>query len=149
MGIPQFAQVAEKVASGLKPDLDGLAWLRVNGYQTVLHLRRPGEDDTADRRQVEKRGMKFISLEVSPATLSRALLNEFTLAVSNVSSQPVFVYDRDATLAGNLWYLYFRGIELASEEESRRKAGRVGLRPEGTPEQKAMWQAVQQVLAQP
>ena len=61
----------DRVASGLRPLLDGgLDWLQANGYRTVLHLRQPGEDDTADRKQVEKRGMKYLSMEVSPETLT-------------------------------------------------------------------------------
>ena len=44
-----------RVTSGLRPQLDGLDWLQAHGYRTVLHIRAPGEDDTADRRQVEKR----------------------------------------------------------------------------------------------
>src|SRR5262245_23199389 len=67
VGIPQFADARARVASGLRPMLDdGLDWLQSSGYKTVLQLRRPGEENAADRREVEKRGMKYVSLEVSP-----------------------------------------------------------------------------------
>src|SRR5262249_19368858 len=69
VGIPQFATARPGVASGLKPLLDGLDWLQENGYRTVLHLRLPGTEDAADRKQIEKRGLKYLSLEVSPQTL--------------------------------------------------------------------------------
>src|SRR5262249_23536381 len=66
VGIPGLAEVKPRVATGLRPSaIDGLDWLQAKGYRTVVHLRRPGEDDTADRRQFEKRGLQFVSLEVS------------------------------------------------------------------------------------
>ena len=61
--------------------LDGLDWLQTNGYRTVLHLRQPGEDDSADRRQIEKRGLKYLSLELSPQTLTQGVLDEFNRLV--------------------------------------------------------------------
>src|SRR5262249_890525 len=49
VGIPQFALAQDQIATGLKPMLDGVEWLQQNGYRPVLHLRQPGEDDTAER----------------------------------------------------------------------------------------------------
>ena len=40
----------KEVTSGLKPSLDGLEWLQANHYRAVLHVRQPGEDDSADRQ---------------------------------------------------------------------------------------------------
>src|SRR5262249_49351720 len=78
VSIPQFAYVRDRiVATGLKPFLDGFDWLRDNGYRTVLHIIQPGEDDSADRRQFEKYGLKYVSLEVSPQTLGRSTLEQF------------------------------------------------------------------------
>src|SRR5262249_40006058 len=92
-GIAQFTYVRPRVAAALKPDLDGLDWLQGNGFLAVVNIRAPGEDDSADRRQVEKRGMKFVSLEVSAETFSPPLVDEFRRWVGTASLQPVFVYD--------------------------------------------------------
>jgi hypothetical protein len=147
VGIPQFASVRPRVASGLKPSLEGLDWLRSNGYRTVLHIRRPGEDDTADRRQVEeRRGMKYVSLELSPQNLREAI-DQFNHLVGEVSCLPLFVYDRDGTLQGFLWYLHFRIVDLASDEEARIRAGRLGLKENQSDEQREMWLAVQKYLS--
>ena len=72
--IPQFAIVKDRIASGLQPFPDGITWLQAHQYRTVLHVRAPGEDDAAARRQFEKHGLRYLSLEASPNTLSRAVV---------------------------------------------------------------------------
>jgi protein tyrosine phosphatase (PTP) superfamily phosphohydrolase (DUF442 family) len=149
VGIPQFAIVRDQVAAGLKPSLDGgLDWLQLNGYRTVLHVRSPGEDDSADRREVEKRGLKYLSIEVSPQTLSRALVEEFSRVVNDKANYPLFVYDKDGMKAGAFWYLTFRLIDRDTDDAARARARRVGLKenPEGN--HRALWLAIQRVLSQ-
>lgn len=148
VGIPQFASVKDGVASGLKPLLDGLDWLQARGYRTVVNIRQPGEDDSADRRQVEKRGMKYYSLEVSPSSLSSNVVEEFGRIVSEKSNQPVFVYDKDGTLAGAMWYLYFRTTDRLPDAEAQSKATALGLRPDSASGQQALWLAIQKVLSE-
>lgn len=149
-GIPQFAVAKEKeqVATGLKPLLDGLDWLQANGYKTVLNLRQPGDDDSADRRQVEKRGLKYLSLEVSPATLNQAVVDDFNRLVADPANQPLFVYDRDGMVAGGLWYLHFRTVDRASDEEARARAARLGLKEDANGPHRAMWLAIQKLLSE-
>jgi hypothetical protein len=146
--IAQFGYVGDKVASGLKPQIGGLDWLRDAGYRTVLHLRKPGEDDAADRKLVTKRGMTFASLEVSPQTLTSAVFDEFSKVVAGAKTGKLFVYDGDGVLAGGLWYLYFRAVEKDSDETARLKAARLGLKENAEGEAKAMWVAVQKVLSE-
>jgi protein tyrosine phosphatase (PTP) superfamily phosphohydrolase (DUF442 family) len=150
VGIPGFA-VAKDVAKdnvyvGLRPSLDeGLDWLKANKFRRVLHVRPPGEDDSSDRKQAEKRGLKYVLLEVSPQTLSRDLVMEFAQIVRDEDGHPLFVYDRDSSLAGPMWYLYFRFVEQQSDEIARIRAGNLGLRPEAEA-QRSMWLAVQKLL---
>jgi protein tyrosine phosphatase (PTP) superfamily phosphohydrolase (DUF442 family) len=146
VGIPQFTSVESRVAAGLKPDLDGLDWLRDNGFHTVIHVRTVGEDDSADRRQVEKRGMKFVSVESPPTVPTRVDGDAFSRLLANGADQPIFVYDRDGLLAGNFWYLHFRLAERLPEDEARLRAARLGLKTDG--ERQTVWQALQQI-AQP
>lgn len=148
VGISQFATAKEQVTNGLKPQLDGLDWLKENGYRAVLHLRQPGEDDVADRRQVEKRGLFYLSLEVPPQALTKASVEEFNRIVSDPASQPLFVYDKDGALAGGLWYLYFRTVDKLTDAEARTRAGRLGLKDTQNGDQKLMWLAVQKYLSE-
>jgi protein tyrosine phosphatase (PTP) superfamily phosphohydrolase (DUF442 family) len=146
VGIPQFAMAKKRVASGQRPSLEGLDWLASNGYRTALHLRSPGQDDSSDRKMFTQRGIRYVSLEVSPETLSRDVVDQFNHLVSDAGDQPLFVYDKDGTLAGGLWYLHFRTAEGASAEDALARATRLGLR-EDTPEGKRMLLAVQQYLS--
>jgi protein tyrosine phosphatase (PTP) superfamily phosphohydrolase (DUF442 family) len=148
VGIPQFAMAKDQVATGLRPLLDGVDWLQANGYRTVLHVHLPNEDDSADRRLVERRGLKYLSLAVSPQTLTRAQADAFNRLVSDTTTYPLFVYDRDGMLAGGLWFLYSRFAEGATDEVARAKAAALGLKDDVGGEHRLMWLAIQRVLAE-
>lgn len=147
VGIPQFAKATEQVYSGLRPAIDdGLDWLAANGFRTVLHLRAPGEPNDADRAQVEKLGMRYVSLEVSPRTLTPEKVAEFAGIVRDVAGKPLFVYDQDGSLAGPLWYLYFRAVKNHGDEVARIRANGLGLREDRDGPYRDMWLAVQKYL---
>lgn len=149
VGIPQFAGALDNVSAGLRPSLDdGLDWLQAKGYRSVLHVRLPGEADDADRKQVEKRGMKYVSLEVSPQTLHKMTVDEFNRIVRDAKGHPLFVYDQSGALAGGLWYLYFRTAEQLPDDASRIRAGALGLREDQAGGHRDMWQAAQKYLAE-
>jgi protein tyrosine phosphatase (PTP) superfamily phosphohydrolase (DUF442 family) len=147
VGIPQFGQVSDNYAGGLRPSLDdGLDWLRDSGYKAVIYLRAPGESDVADRKQVERRGMRFYSLEVSPPALNKKLVDDFIALVSEQANQPVFVYDSDGSRAGPMWYLHFRIAQKSGDEKSRQQARVLGLREDRAGAHQEMWEAAQKFL---
>ncbi len=145
--IPSFAVAKDRVANGLQPFPDGIAWLQAHHYRTVLHVRAPGEDDSAARRQFEKHDLRYLSLEVSPNTLTKDVVDQFNRTVTEESDLPLFVYDRDGAIAGGLWYLYFRTAEGMSDERARSEAARLGFQPDQDGEQRTMWVAVQRYLS--
>jgi protein tyrosine phosphatase (PTP) superfamily phosphohydrolase (DUF442 family) len=129
-GISEFTPVKPGVSAGGRPELDGLDWLKAKGYLTVVYLRRPGDDDTTDRRQVERRQMKYVSLVVAPEMLTQAWLDEFNRVVGDSNARPIFVYARDPAMAGPVWYLHLRTAEFLTHDEARVRAARLGLRDE-------------------
>ena len=146
VGIPQFAEIKNKknVAVGLRPThLEGLQWLKDHGYRTALYIRAPGESDDADRKQFEDRlGMKYASLVVSPDTLTLDVVDQFN-ALADPANRPLFVYDKDGSLAGALWYLHFRMIDQQSDEQARAAAARIGLKESHTD----LWLAIGRILS--
>jgi hypothetical protein len=147
VGITLFSELKEKtLATGLKPDLEGLDWLRSNKYRTVIHLRRTGHDDSADREQVERRGMKYVSIEMKPDTLTKETVEQFGKIVGDAANQPAFVYDRDGLLAGAMWYLHLRLNENTPDELAKSKAEMYGLKQAGTDEATAFWAKIQELL---
>jgi protein tyrosine phosphatase (PTP) superfamily phosphohydrolase (DUF442 family) len=145
-GIANFAEAAPGVASGLRPMLDGLDWLRANGYKAVLHVRVPGENADGDRRLLEQRGLKYLSLEVSAKLLTPEVVDQFNKIVADPTNRPLFVYDKDGALAGALWYLHFRTADKLSDEEARKKAAPLGLKENGEGPAQEMWLAIQAYL---
>jgi protein tyrosine phosphatase (PTP) superfamily phosphohydrolase (DUF442 family) len=145
LDIPQFAIARGQVANGLQPFPDGIAWLKDQGYRTVLHLRAPGEDDSAARKQFERRGLRFESLEVSAATLDRDLLDRFNKMVTDAGRLPLFVYDKDGSLSGAMWYLHYRIAVGMEDEKARGEAARLGFKLEAE-EHRAMLLAAKSLL---
>src|SRR5439155_6665891 len=96
--VPGYTVVKPQVVSGQKPFADGLNWLKEKGYRNVLHIRPPGEEDTAARRQFEAKGFRYLSLEVSPQTLTPEVVARFNRTVTDSANLPLYVYDRDASL---------------------------------------------------
>jgi hypothetical protein len=149
VAIPQFAFARKNVASGQKPLSEGIDWLRQKGYRSVLHLVAPGEDDTAARRQFEAKGLRYQSLEVSPLTLEKSV-DAFNRIVADKAELPLYVYDRDSSLAGGLWYLHFRIVEGYDSDKAAIEAGRLGLNIDADGgSHRDMWLAVQKYLSMP
>jgi hypothetical protein len=147
VGIPQFAMAKERIATGLKPTQEGVDWLNANRYVAVLYLRTPGSDDSAERKRIENtRGLKYFTLEVSPDTLSKDVVEQFNKLVGDSANLPLYVYDNDGILAGGLWYLHFRLVDNLPDDKAIREAGRLGLQEKGSGDNLAMWLAVQKYL---
>jgi protein tyrosine phosphatase (PTP) superfamily phosphohydrolase (DUF442 family) len=144
--IPQYSLVYDKVAAGLQPFPEGFAWLKNHGYRTVLYVRAAGEDDTAVRTEVESKGIKYLTLEVSASTLNRELVREFSRSIGDSRDQPIFVCDRKGMLAGSLWYLHFRMSENQTDTQARARATRLGLKEDAAGDYADLWLAINQVL---
>jgi protein tyrosine phosphatase (PTP) superfamily phosphohydrolase (DUF442 family) len=143
--IPQFAVVKDGVANGWQPYPDGVRWLADHRYRTVLYLHPPGEDDSIPRKVFEKRGLRFVGLEVAPNALTKEVVERFNRLADDAENRPLFVYDKEGAVAGGLWYLYFRAAG-ASDEKARTEAARLGFYPDGAGEQRTMWIAIQRYL---
>jgi protein tyrosine phosphatase (PTP) superfamily phosphohydrolase (DUF442 family) len=147
--IPGFIQVEPQIAVGLQPyPPDGDAWLANQGYRTVIHLREPDTNDQAARRQFEKRGLRYVSIEVTPQTVDRITLERLQRILADEKNRPVYIYDRDGYLVGGLWYLRLRLIDGVDATKALEEARRLGLNPEQNANHRAMWNAVRQ-LAEP
>jgi protein tyrosine phosphatase (PTP) superfamily phosphohydrolase (DUF442 family) len=144
--IPQYVVVRTRVAAGQQPFPDGVTWLQNAGYRTVLHVRAPGESDTAAQRIFEKRGLRYLSLEVGPRDLTPQVVAQFSKVVSDEANQPLFVFDRDGSLAGALWYLHFRTVDRMADDKARAEAERLGFRVDQDDNARTMWVAVQTYL---
>jgi protein tyrosine phosphatase (PTP) superfamily phosphohydrolase (DUF442 family) len=124
-GIAEFTQVKDGVSAGQRPEIEGLDWLKAKGYKSIVYVRRPADDDTTDRRQVERREMKYVGMVVAPDQLTKEWLDEFNRALADEASRPIFVYG-DPSVIGTVWYLHLRTAEFLTHDEARVRAGRLG-----------------------
>ena len=89
--------------------------------------------------------MKYLSLEISAQTLTASLAAEFSRAVAERSARPVFVYDKDGTLAGAMWYTYLRSVDKLSPADAKKRAADFGLKAAETGDHAELWTAAQKV----
>jgi protein tyrosine phosphatase (PTP) superfamily phosphohydrolase (DUF442 family) len=144
--IPQFAVAKKGVAVGQEQfRVDGVNWLKERGYRTALHIRLPEDTNSFAEHMFKSRSLNYVSLHVSPTTLTREVVEQFNRLVSDPANQPIFVFDRDGSLAGGLWYLHFRLVDKLSDEKARAEAARLGFRVDGSSQ--TMWIAVQKYLS--
>jgi len=144
--IPQFSIVKKGVASGQQPFPDGVTWLKEHGYKTVLHVRGPNETDNAAKGVFEKRGLTYVSMEVSPQTLTKDVVERFNQIIGDEKNRPLFVFDKNSSLAGGMWYLHFRMVMDMSDEKARAETSRLGFRQDQDDNHRDMWIAVQNYL---
>jgi hypothetical protein len=146
--IPQFAEARENVYAGLRPPLEGLDWLQKNRVQTVVQVRLFGEDDSAVRKEVEARGMRYVAFEVSPVTLTKEKTDEFVKLIRDNAKTGLFVFDQDGSLAGSMWYLYLRNGEFLDNDPALLRARGLGLQTNRDGQHRDMWLAVQKLLSE-
>lgn len=137
------------VDSGLRPfDLGDFKWLAKRGYVAVLNLREAGADDTVARRVSQKQGLNYQTLVASAATLDAELYEDFAKIVTDTKNYPLYVYDKDGTVSGGLWYLYYRIEKKDDDATARAKAKKLGLDfDDDSKAHKDMVLAVQNVLS--
>ena len=92
--------------------------------------------------------MRYIAFEVSPATMTKEKTDAFIKLVRDGSKEGIFVYDKDGTLAGGLWYLNFRWGEVLDDDAARIRAAPFGLHNTTDGQYLEMWLAVQKLLSE-
>lgn len=140
--IPGFAEAAPQVAVGQRPFADGVEWLAKQGFRTVVHLRSPETDDQAAQRQFEAKGLRYVSIVVTPQTVGRDTASELQRILAEERNRPVFIFDRDGYLVGGVWYLKLRVIDRLESAKALDEAKRLGLNPDLDAYHRAMWNAV-------
>jgi protein tyrosine phosphatase (PTP) superfamily phosphohydrolase (DUF442 family) len=145
-GLPGYAAVGDRIATGRKPTVEGLDRLRSTGYKTVIYLHDSGKDVSATRELAEKKGLTFISVPVTATTLKESF-SKFVETVGDKSNRPAYVFDDDGVRTGSLWYLYFRTVESYSDDTAQVKAAPLGLRDATGDEKTKFLLAVQDYLS--
>ncbi len=145
-GLPGYAVVRDRIATGRKPTIEGFDALRGTGCKTVVYLHPVGRDVSATKDLAEKKGLAFVSIPVDPSGLKSAS-GTFAEAVGDAGQQPMYVFDDDGVRTGTLWYLYFRTVDSLGDDAAQVKAAALGLRDATGDEKTNFWLAVQEILS--
>ncbi len=145
-GLPGFAVVHDRVATGRKPTLDGFDTLANTGYKTAVYLHHPSRDIASTKELAEKKGLAFIAIQTEPTNLKSAY-GTFAETVGNAAKRPMYVFDDDGVRTGSLWYLYLRTVESLPDDAAQVKAAALGLRDATGDEKTNFWLAIQDYLA--
>jgi len=150
-GLPNFALAlesgTERIYAGRKPAIEGLDWLQKQKFRTVVYLHTPNQDIKPTRDLVEKRGMQFIGIPMSPGNFGEAMRTLSPILKARMN-RSMYVFDDDGVRTGSAFYWYFRTSESLSNDQARARATALGLRDStDSTEQKLYWLAIQNLLA--
>lgn len=137
--IPYYQLVRPDVATAGQPSEEALLRLRDLGFTVVIDLREPEEGTAAERAVVEKAGLRYVSVPVTPKTFSRADAAKVAAILDEKGRGPVLLHCGTANRVGGLWTV----MEVAKGrpfEDAEKEGVTIGLHSE------AMKAAVKRVL---
>lgn len=136
--IPAYRLIAPGVAAAGQPTAEALGKLKEMGFRTVVNLRTEQEGAAQERPLVEARGLRYVSVPVSPATFSLADVEAVEKVLADAGAQPVLLHCASSNRVGAVWAVIQarQGKSLAEAEAAGAAAG---MRPN-------MQQAVRRVL---
>jgi uncharacterized protein (TIGR01244 family) len=131
-GIRNFSRVDGTVGLGGATQPSAMAWLKQDGFASVINLRlasEPNADLDASRAAAQKAGLRYVHLPFDTDSPAPQLVPEFLAAVGDEENQPVYIHCASATRAAGLWMVK-RVLEDGWEiDEAREEAEAIALKP--------------------
>ena len=124
--IPNYTRIRADVAAAGQPSREGLEGLAQLGFRTVVSLRREEEDGPKDERAVvEGQGLRYVSVPVTAATLSKEDADAVAKVLEDSAAGPVLLHCSTANRVGGVWALIeaARGVPLEDAIAEGKKAG--------------------------
>jgi uncharacterized protein (TIGR01244 family) len=116
------------LATAGTPSAGALATLKAQGFRTVIDLRLPEEGTAAEKAVVEAQGLRYVSVPISPATLSPGDAAAVARVLDDPEAGPVLLHCASANRVGAVWTVIEarRGRPF---EEAEAEGRRIGLKP--------------------
>jgi uncharacterized protein (TIGR01244 family) len=125
--IPNYQQLSAGLATAGQPSADTLAKLKSLGFKTVVNLRAHGEDPIVEKEGevVTAQGLKYVSVPVTPKTLSISDVTAVRKILDDPAAAPVLLHCASANRVGAVWAAVevSRGRALAEAEAEGKKIG--------------------------
>jgi uncharacterized protein (TIGR01244 family) len=114
-GIENFSRIVggnscggSLVGFGGATEARAMAWLKEQGFASVINLRFAEEEGVAledCRSAAEAAGLKYVHLPFSPKASTPAIVDAFLAEMTDKANQPVYVHCGSATRAAALWMI--------------------------------------------
>ncbi|MBX9691282.1 MAG: tyrosine-protein phosphatase [Cyanobacteria bacterium] len=93
--IPNLGVVSPILLRGGQPRGKGLEQLKAAGVKTIVNLRDGEKDIAREKLEVERLGLKYVSIPMSPfKSASKAQIEKFISIFNDDAAQPIFVHCR-------------------------------------------------------
>jgi uncharacterized protein (TIGR01244 family) len=139
--IPAYHVIEPGVATAGQPSPEALARLKEMGFRTVVNLRTEQEGASQERPQVEAQGLRYVSVPVTPASLSLADVEAVEKALAVAADRPVLLHCASSNRVGAVWAL-IQARRGKSREQAEAAGVEAGMRP-------GMLDVVRRLLATP
>lgn len=127
-GMPNAVLLEKNVVSGGPPPLPVLERAAQAGFKTVIDLRRPEEGTEAEKSMVEKLGMRYYSVIVTPRTLSRYQADDIAAILNKPDNLPAILHCESGNRSGALWALYLNLHRDVAPDKALEQGIQKGLR---------------------
>jgi uncharacterized protein (TIGR01244 family) len=124
---PNYRLIRPDLAAAGQPSAEGLAQLKTLGFKTVINLRTEKEGAKDEEAAVKAAGLDYVSVPVTPETLSHADVVAVSKVLADPAAGPVLLHCASANRVGAIWALVRRrqGATLEEAVEEGKAAGLV------------------------
>ena len=132
-GVRNFTRVDATVGCGGATTPEALAGLARLGYKAIVNLRLPTEPDAAideSKAAAEAAHLKFIHLPFNGSEPDTKVVDQFILAVTEPTNQPVFIHCGSGSRVGALWLAKRMLVDRWQQAKAVEEARAIGLSSE-------------------
>jgi len=139
--VPSYRVIEPGLAGAGQPSPEALARLKQMGFRTVINLRTEQEGAAQERPLIEAQGLRYVSVPVTPATLSLADVEAVEKVLADPAARPVLLHCASSNRVGAVWAV-IQARKGRSLEQAEAAGAAAGMRP-------AMQDAVRRLLVAP
>jgi uncharacterized protein (TIGR01244 family) len=124
---PNYHRVSPQLATAGQPSAETLKEAKALGFTTFVDLRTPREGIEKDREILERLGVRFVSVPITPGSFSLADAKAVAAVLDDPKAGPVFLYCHSSNRVGGVWAVV-QALRGKSDEEALADGRKVGLK---------------------
>ena len=105
-GVQNFNHVDATISCGGAPDASGVAYLKKEGFASIISLRLDTEPGVKEEEAATKTsGIKYVHLPFNGAAPDPKVADQFLAAVSDKNNQPAYIHCGGGGRAATMWMI--------------------------------------------